>query len=200
MSKRERKRKYRGEYINGNGTVYRGDFLEASLKGGRLEDILEETLQADEDDKIIKKEAKKIKEFIDTTSGEKNRLERWYHLGKILQFTDRLELKGVSARKEAFRRLKKDLRVDTKRNPSLEKLTRYFEHMYILAKIPVKLVFYEGMTWSRWFDILEYKTIVKDKKILRQTVEKCCKNNWTADELRKELQSLNKMIKGKVDE
>jgi len=200
MAKRGRKRKYRGQYINGNGTVYRGDFLEVKLNGGSLEELLEETLKADEDDEIIKKEAKKIKEFIESTSGEKNRLKNWYNLGKILQFVDKLKLNSESARKEAFVRLKKDFRVDTKRNPSLEKLTRYFEHMYILAKIPVNLVFHEGMTWSRWFDILEYKAIVKDKKILCETVEKCCKNNWTADELRKQLQSLNKMIKGKVNE
>lgn len=200
MAKRGRKRKYRGRYINGNGTVYRGDFLEVKLNGGSLEELLEETLQADEDDEIIKKEAKKIKEFIDSTSGEKNRLKSWYHLGKILQFVDKLKLNSESARKEAFARLKKDLRVDTGRNPSVEKLTRYFEHMYILARLPMKLVFHEGMTWSRWFDILEYKAIVKKRKILCEVVEKCCKNNWTADKLRKELQSLNKKAKGRVNE
>lgn len=200
MPRRERKRKYQGEYIDGDGKVYTGDFLEVNLKGGSLEDLLEEVLLADEDDKIIKKEARKIKDFMETTSKEKNTLKRWYHLGKILQFVDRLKLKGETARKEAFKRLKKDLQVDTTRNPSLEKLTRYFEHMYILAKIPAKLVFHEGMTWSRWFDILEYKAIVKDEKNLFHIVENCCKNNWTADELRKQLQLLNKMIKGKVNE
>ena len=195
MAKRGRKRKYRGRYINGNGTVYRGDFLEVKLNAGSLEELLEETLQADEDDEIIKKEAKKIKEFIESTSGEKNRLKNWYNLGKILQFVDKLKLNSESARKEAFARLKKDLRVDTKRNPSLEKLTRYFEHMYILAKIPVKLVFHEGMTWSRWFDILEYKAIVRNKKILYSVVKRCCGNNWSAKELRRQLQVLNKKIK-----
>lgn len=200
MTRKKRKRKYRGEYIDGEGNVYRGDFLEVNLEGGNLEDLIEETLQADEDDKIIKKEAKKIKKLIDITSGEEDTLRRWYKLGKMLQFVDRLNLRTESARKEAFVRLFRDLHVDIERNPSLEKLIRYPQHMYTLAKLPEKIVFYEGMTWSRWFDILEYKTIVRDRKILYNIVKECCKNNWTTQELRKRLQLMNRMIKTKNEE
>jgi len=200
MGKRRKVRKHKGKYVDGNGQVYEGDFLEVNLKEGNLEDLLNDALQAEEDDNIIGIEAAKIREYLKSAEREKDTLKKWYELGKMLQFVDRLNLNSETAKREAFTRLFKDLHVDAGRNPSLEKLERYPQHMYDLSKLPKDLVFYKGMSWSRWFDILEYKGIVNDKKILFEIVQKCCDNNWSASNLRKTLQSLNKKIKGRISE
>ena len=109
-------------------------------------------------------------------------------------------MRDDASKKEAFQRLFEDLEVDPERNPSVAKAARYPEHMYRLAKIPEKLVFYKGMTWSRWFDILEYRSICDNHRILEDIVKACCDNNQDAKTLRKELQELNKKIKGANEE
>lgn len=189
------KRKIKRVYIDGDGKKHNLELIEVDLRKGSLEDLVETALTAEEDDRIIKKKSVEVKNFIRKTSGSKNALKRWYELGKILQFVDNLKLKGEKSKREAFQRLFKDLRVDPKRNPSVEKITRYPRHMYNLSKIPKKLVFHKGMTWSRWFDILEYKTIWGNHEILMKLVKRCCDNNWDEKRLRKELQTLNRTLK-----
>ncbi len=196
---RKKVKKRKRKYIDGDGKEYTfDDALEITLGSGSLENLLEEALDLDEDDEVIKRRAVEIKDYIKKTSRAKNVLRRWYNLGKILQFVDDLNLRDESSRNEAFRRLFHDLMVDKGRTPSLEKVSRYPEHMYMLAKIPEKIVFYSGMTWSRWFDILEYKAIVKDKQAIYRIVRDCCINNWTAKELRSQLQKLNRKIKHEI--
>ena len=192
ISKRKRKRKY----IDREGKEYIfEDSIEVNLKSGSLEDVLEVALKADEDDKIIQRKAIEIKNFIRKTSENKNTLKKWYELGKILRFVDRLNLKDEISKREAFQRLFQDLKVDTERNPSMEKIIRYPQHMYALSRVPRELVFYRGMNWSRWFDILEYKFILNNRKLLGEIVRECCENNWSTKKLRKELQIINRKLK-----
>lgn len=192
MGKRERKR----TFMDGEGNLYElEDAIEIDLQKGPLEELLEDALTAREDDRIIKDKAKEIKQFLKKTSNSTNLLKKWYELGKILQFIDDLKLKDEDSKKEALQRLFADLKVDVERNPSPSKIIRYPEHMYMLAKIPEEIVFYKGMTWSRWFDVLEYKSVSTDTGILKGVVEKCSKNNWNAKTLRRELQLLNKKLK-----
>lgn len=182
--------------MDGEGNVYElEDAIEIDLRKGPLEELLEIALSADCDDRIIKNKAGKIKQYLKKTSGSTNLLERWYELGKLLHFIDDLKLKDERSKREALQRLFADLKVDTERNPSLKKIVRYPKHMYTLAKIPRKLVFTTGMTWSRWFDILEYKSVSSNPEILKEVVKKCCKGNWDTKTLRRELQLLNKRLK-----
>lgn len=182
--------------MDGEGNVYElEDAIEIDLRKGPLEELLETALSADYDDRIIKNKAGKIKQYLKKTSGSTDLLERWYELGKLLHFIDDLKLKDERSKREALQRLFADLKVDTERNPSLKKIVRYPKHMYTLAKIPRKLVFTNGMTWSRWFDILEYKSVSSNPEILKEVVKKCCKGNWDTKALRRELQLLNKRLK-----
>jgi len=190
------KRKMKRVYIDGQGKKHNLELIEIDFRKGSLEDLVETALTAEEDDSIIKKMSIEVKNFIHKTAGSKDTLKRWYELGKILQFVDKLQLRDEKSRREAFKRLFKDLQVDPKRNPSVERITRYPEHMYTLSKIPSKLVFHKGMTWSRWFDILEYKTVWRNREILKKLVKRCCNNNWDEKRLRKELQTLNRTLKG----
>lgn len=189
------KRKRTGKYIDGDGVEYEFEPIEIDLRKGSLESLLEDALGADEDDRTIREKSKIIRKYISKTAGNKDTLKRWYELGKLLQFVDDLNLRDDSSKREAFQRLFEDLEVDSIRNPSVAKIARYPEHMYRLAKLPKELVFYKGMTWSRWFDILEYKSICQNPMVLERIVRSCCKNNWSANVLRAELQKQNKEIK-----
>ncbi len=183
-------------YTNGDGVEHTfEDAIEIELGSGSLEDLLEEAFTLNEDDDVIKIKADEIRRYVTETSKSKNVLKRRYEIGKLLQFVDNLKLKGDDSRKEAFGRLFADLNVDNERNPSLAKMVRYPEHMYVLSKFAEEIVFYPGMNWSRWFDILEYKAIVVNRNVLYKIVKECCIKNWPAKILRKELQSLNKIIK-----
>ena len=184
----------RRTYVDGNGEKYDLDIVEIDLRKGSLGDLLASAINAEEDDKKIKKKSHEIENFI-KTSGHLPTLERWFKLGKKLQFVDDLELRDEKSKKEAFQRLFKDFEVDPKRNPSIKTIARYPKYMYNLSKIPKDLVFCNGMTWKKWFDILEYKRVWKNDKVLKDFVLKNSKLNWNAQKLRIELQKLNKELK-----
>ncbi len=195
---RKKVKKRKIKYVDGDGVEHILDnAIEITLGGGTsIEDLVEEALNIDEDDEVIKQKAKEIETFL-KKNADKNALKKWYDLGQILQFVNELNLNDEASKKEAFRRLFLDLNVDTIRNPALEKIVRYPYHMYILSRIPQEMVFRKGMTWSKWFDILEYKAIVNNSNILNTLVKECCEKNWSSSVLRKKLQALNKKLKSK---
>lgn len=184
------------KYVDGDGNEHYLDVIEVDLRNGSLEDLVESALTAEEDDKIIGDKAVEIEEYLKSAI-YMNTLERWYYLGKKLQFIDTLELRDETSKNQAFKRIFSDLQVDLKKNPSFKTITRYPLHMYNLSKIPKNLVFYKGMTWSRWFDILEYKRIREDLALVKKTVIKCCGLNLNSKELRQELKRLNQDLKRK---
>jgi|GEM_PF-2219260 len=196
MVKKSKVRKLSRKYVDGDKHEHDlSGAIEIDLTKGSLEELVGQMLDAHYDDSIIKEKSKVIRRFLKTEASGMSALEVRWHVGRILQFVDKLNLKGNDARREAFQRLFDDLKVDPKRNPSAAKLTRYPTHMYTLAKIPKELVFTKGMTWSRWFDILEYKHIVRNLRILRKLVRECCTHDWPEAELRKRVQLLNKKLK-----
>jgi len=186
-----RKRKF--IYTDRNGEDHEFEGFTLDLSKGSLDDLIGDAIDAEEDDKIIKEKSREIKEYINKNKNSKTKLKYWYKLGKILQFVDDLKLNSKEDQDEALLRIFKDLEpVWGGKNSS--KIKRYPYHMYTLSKLPEDLVLYEGMTWSRWFDILEYRKIVKNKDLLIKIIEECCKGNWTESKLRKELQKYNKQI------
>lgn len=190
MGKRKRKR----IYIDGDGKEYTIEGSVIDLSKGSLDELIGDALDAEQDDKIIKQKSKEIRNFLKNIDKKSDKLKDWYNLGKLLQFVDGLNLKGEENRNEAFRRLFQDLKSSPIWNTSDSKIIRYPQHMYTLYKLPKELVFHKGMTWARWFDILEYRKIIDDKNILEELVIKCCKENWNEDKLRSELQIINKIL------
>ena len=185
-------------YKNGDGNVYEVEGTEVDLSKGPLDELIGGALDAEEDDKIIKQKSKEIKDFIKTAGNKKNKLKYWYELGKRLQFVDTLNLNKEEDRNEAFKRLFNDLKSSPAwKNVSVSKMIRYPQHMYTLSKLPKSLVFQKGMTWARWFDILEYKSITNNIEILKTIVYNCTEKNWNEDILRDNLQQLNKKLSNK---
>lgn len=192
MSRRKRKIVYK----DGEGKEYKIEGSVLDLSQGSLEELIGDALAADQDDKILKEKSKEIKEFIENSSNIPNKLERWYELGKKLQFVDTLNLNSEEDRKQALERLFKDLKASSPIwRASDSKAIRYPQHMYTLSKLPREIVFYAGMTWARWFDILEYKVIINNTEILRNIVERCTVENWNEEKLRHHLQKINKELR-----
>ena len=136
-----------------------------------------------------------MRALINQTDEGRDTLRKWYEVGKVLQFVDELNLRDDAARREAFQRLFDDLAVDINRNPSFNKLTRYPNHMYRLAGLPKTLIFSPNMTWSKWFDILEYRRVYENPVVLEKLVQNCSRHNWNANTLRHELQNQNRALK-----
>ncbi len=195
MGRRKRKLKYK----DGDGKEYIIEGSVVDLSQGPLEELIGEALDAEDDDKVIKERGKEIKEYIKNHEKSQNKLRSWYELGKKLQFVDKLHLNTEEDRNEAFRRLFQDLKSSIW-DTSDSKIIRYPQHMYTLSKLPEKIVFYEGMTWSRWFDILEYKTITNNMELLEDIIKKCTIENWSEDDLRNNLQRINKELDKNVKE
>jgi len=191
MSRRKRKFTYK----DGDGNKYKIEASMIDLSKGSLEELIGDALDAEEDDRVIKEKSKEIKKFINKNIDKKDKLDLWYSVGKKLQFVDNLSLNQEEDIKEAFKRLFEDLETTSAWNTKDSKAIRYPQHMYTLYKIiPKKIVFHKGMTWSKWFDILEYKNVVRNKKVLKELIHKCTKENWTAEKLRNKLQNLNKKL------
>jgi len=198
-----RRRKF--TYVDGSGKKWKIDGVKLELSSGKdLTNLLEQYIDATLDDKVIKQKAIEISNYIQTSDAV-DRLERMYHLGAMLQFIDTLSsnsperLRGsiymTEDRREALRRLFVDLRVDPDRKVSQKsKKHRYGERAYMLAKLPRKLVFRKGLTWSHWFDILEYPRIFQNCQVLEDLVRRCSEEGWASGKtgkLRDELQRIN---------
>lgn len=195
MSRRKKKMIYKGR----DGKEYPIEGSIVDLSKGSFEELIGEALDAETDDKAIKEKSKEIKDFINNVYvRKKDRLESWYNLGKKLQFVDTLHLKTEEDKNEAFVRLFKDLKSSPVwKNVSTSKVIRYPQHMYMLSKLPREVVFHKGMTWARWFDILEYRSIVNNIEMLKTIVYKCTTENWNEDKLRSSLQHVNKKLSNK---
>ncbi len=197
MVRRKRKR----TYIDGDGKEHllRGA-IEIDLSHGSLEEMLEDAVKAEDDDQVIAAKAEAISSFLKRTTKSKSTLDKWYQLGRLLQFIDNLKLVGEKAKREALERLFKDLGVDPSRDPSERNVLRYPYHMYTLAKLPKDMVFKAGMNWSKWFDILEYQRIVQNSVALKKLIDDCCTGNWDSTRLRQEVQKLNRLLKSQESE
>jgi hypothetical protein len=200
-------RRRKDTYVDGAGRKFKVDAVRIDLKPGmKLEDVVDQYLAANTDDQIIKARAKEIKEYLEQTE-QVDPLERFYELGQKLQFIDTLSSNSQQKRKgsifmtndrrEALRRLYVDLGVDPvrkKRISQTSKVPRYGERSYMLAKLTRELAFTKGMTWSHWFDILEYHRIFQNRLVLEDLVKRCSAEGWASGKtgkLREELQRIN---------
>jgi len=191
------RRKRKITYIDADGKeIVMEDAIVLDLSKGSLEDLIETAIDAEIDDETIRKKANEIKIFLKEFPSDKGALEKWYQLGKILSFVDKLKIMDDDAKREAFRRIFDDLKADPDRDPAVDRIVRYPLHMYNLAKLPKSIVFIKNMTWSKWFDILEYNAVYQDRKLLGQFVRQCSAHNWNAGEIRKKVQILNRQLKG----
>lgn len=77
------------------------------------------------------------------------------------------------------------------RSPQTES-KRYIEDMYKLAKFP-KTVLYQA-SWNQWDEILKFKDIYKNKKLLRLILNEC-KKGISGIPLRNKIKELRSIYK-----
>jgi hypothetical protein len=177
-------------YVDGAGKKHTLDAIKIDVSAGVNDKVVDEYLDASHDDTIIRSKAPEIRNYLQETE-KMNKLDRYYELGHILQFIDEISTDDED-RKQTLKRLFQDFK--TRRTFAKDRLDRYPERAYMLAKLPQELVFLPGLTWSHWFDILEYPLIFKNRLVLEKLARRCSEEKWASGKtgrLRTELQKTN---------
>jgi hypothetical protein len=177
-------------YVDGAGKKHTLDAIKIDVSAGVNDKVVDEYLDASHDDTIIRSKAPEIRNYLQETE-KMNKLDRYYELGHILQFIDEISTDDED-RKQTLKRLFQDFK--TRRTFAKDRLDRYPERAYMLAKLPQELVFLPGLTWSHWFDILEYPLIFKNRLALEKLARRCSEEKWASGKtgrLRTELQKTN---------
>jgi hypothetical protein len=183
-------------YVDGAGKKHKLQAIRLDVSLGLDDQTVEEYLDASQDDKIIRSRGEEIGRYLEKTE-KTDKLERYYELGRMLQFIDEISSNDED-RKDALERLFKDLKI--RKTVAKDRLSRYPERAYMLAKLSRELVFLPGLTWSHWFDILEYPRIFENRTVLEYLVKKCSKEGWASGKtgkLRDELQRTNRELHSK---
>ena len=178
------------QYVDGAGRKHILDAIKIDVSSGVDDQVVEEYLDASQDDEVIRSKAPNIRRYLQQTQ-EMNRLERYYELGRLLQFIDDIS-STVEDRKQTLKRLFEDLKI--RKTVAKDRLDRYPERAYMLAKLPTELVFLPRLTWSHWFDMLEYPRIFENRSILESIARRCSEERWASGKsgkLRDELQRIN---------
>ena len=159
---------------------------------GKEEEAIESLIREDE----IEKEIQKVIKETDIVANEYKNKEKdiwfYYKIGKILQFVDQ---KGfIKERHKIWERIADNLRPEIffgKKVPP-KKSKRYPEIMYLLAKQKEEDI--PCITWSHWFEILQYPKIYKRYDIVQKILKKCELQKISSEGLRKWVQQLNKNL------
>lgn len=118
----------------------------------------------------------------------------YYEMGKVLQFVDRRKFQNERAK--IWRRIAKDLKpiyfFGKEQAPQEDKIARYPETMYLLSKQPIEDV--RRVTWSHWFEILQYPRIRESRRLVRKLLDECAEEALTSQELRRKVQALNRKL------
>jgi predicted metalloendopeptidase len=181
------------KYVNGAGRTHTLDAIKIDVSSGVDDQVIDEYLDASEDDKIIRSKAPDIRRYLEQTE-KMNSLERYYELGRMLQFIDEISTNDED-RKQTLKRLFHDLKI--RKTLAKDRLDRYPERAYMLAKLPKELVFLPGLTWSHWFDILEYPHIFQNRVVLENIARRCSDERWASGKtgrLRGEIQKVNSSL------
>lgn len=151
---------------------------------------VEKLLREEKIENAIQYALKDIENVAKKYSRKKRNIWYYYEIGKILQFVD--EKKFVDVKGLIWERMADNLRPElftgSKKPP--KKSQTYPERMYLLAKQNRKDI--ERVTWSHWFEILQYQKIYKNQKVVAQLLGECEEKRLSSGELRKRIKEVKK--------
>jgi len=153
---------------------------------------VEKLLREEKIENAIQYALKDIENVAKKYSRKKRNIWYYYEIGKILQFVD--EKKFVDVKGLIWERMAGNLRPDLfsgKKTPP-KKAKAYPEIMYLLAK--QKKEYISNITWSHWFEILQYHKIYNNTQVLRSLLQECEKKQLSSEKLRKRVQEENKKL------
>jgi len=161
--------------------------------GGKEEEAIESLYREDKIEDEIQKAVKKIDSIADKYKKKRKDIWFYYKIGEILRFVDREGF--INERKLIWERIANNLRPEIffgKKTPP-KKSKRYPEIMYLLAK--QKKEDAPRITWSHWFEILQYPRVYKDTDMLCSLLQECEVKHLSSEQLRKRVQGENKRQK-----
>jgi len=176
-----------------NGKKVEVDAFETSLilGNGKEEKALERLLEEDEIESEIIKKLREIDNIAKEYQRKNKDIWFYYKIGKVLQFVD--EKQSIS-RLKIWERIADNLRPDVffgKPTPP-KNSKKYPQIMYLLAKQKYENV--NRVTWSHWFEILQYPRIYDNEMILESLLQECEDKNFSSERLRKRVQELNREL------
>jgi hypothetical protein len=178
-----------------NGKEVGVDVFDTSLKpgSGKEEEAIEQLLKEEEIEKEIKNVIGEIKKISEKYPDKHKNISYYYEVGQVLQFIDKMNLKNE--RGKIWHRFAYDLEPDLfsgkKKNPDEAK--RHPEFMYLLAKVDKNYI--NKASWDQWYEILKFKEIYKDIKLLDRVLSECIKNDLSGIPLRNKIKQLRKLRK-----
>jgi hypothetical protein len=175
--------------------------FQTTIKPGQTvsEDMIDLLQKEEQIEKEIQSIVKKIKESSKKYKKINKNINYFFDVGKILQFVNKKGYEEIRGR--IWQRIAHDLAPEllfgkskTKkfgRSPQTES-KRYIEDMYKLAKFS-KTVLHKA-SWSQWDEILKFKDIYKNKKLLILILNEC-KNGLSGIPLRNKIKELRGILK-----
>ena len=159
---------------------------------GKEEEAIESLYQEDKIEGEVQKAVKKIDVVAEEYKKRKKDIWFYYKIGKILQFVDQQGF--INERKLIWERIADNLRPEIffgKKAPP-KKSKRYPEIMYLLAKQKKEDI--PRITWSHWFEILQYPRVYKKPDVLYSLLQECEVKHLSSQQLRKRVQEENRNL------
>lgn len=171
------------------------DIFDTNLKpgSGKEEEAIESLYREENIEGEIKNVVEKIKKISERYPNKQKNILYYYEVGQMLQFVDKENL--INDKGKIWQRLAYDLEPELfggkKKNPNEAK--RHPEFMYLLAKVNKKHL--SKAIWDQWYEILKFKDIYKDAKLLNQILSECTKKKLSGIPLRNKIKQLRKYFK-----
>ena len=170
------------------------EVFETEIIPGKNEDeAIAVLLREEEIEKAVIEVLPQLEDLWKEYSGGGKDVMYYYRMGKVLQFIDKRKFQ--QERSKIWRRIAKDLKPAYffgKEQTPKDKIPRYPETMYLLSKQSIEDV--KRVTWSHWYEILQYPRIREKRRLIRKLLDECTKENLTSQQLRKRVQELNKEL------
>jgi hypothetical protein len=177
-----------------NGEEIDVDIFETAFTPGKGDELaaIKNLLQEAEIEQEILRRLKEIDVIQAEYQNKEKDIWFYYKIGKILQFVD--SKKWTEQRNQIWERIANNLRPEVFFGKSIapKKSKVYPEIMYLLAKQDKRNI--SKLTWSHWYEILQYPKICKNKEILKKIIDEVGKKRFSSDTLRKRVQDINKTL------
>lgn len=163
---------------------------------GKEEEAVNQLLKEEEIEKEIKNVIEKINKISEKYPNKQKNILYYYEVGQVLQFVDTKSF--ANERGKIWHRLAYDLEPELfggkKKNPDEAK--RHPEFMYLLAKMDKRYL--NKANWDQWYEILKFKDVYKNEKLLNQILTESAKKNLAGIPLRNKIKQLRKKRKSNV--
>ena len=199
--KKKRRKFIKKQFIEVNGKKVEVSIFGTSIKLNETNTLasIDNLLEEEKIERSIRNILEKIKPVAQKypIKMRMKNLQYYYEIGRILQFVDKggyTDMRGLIWERMAndlnpeFFGGRKKIRAEAKRHP---------EFMYLLGKIPKEYL--EQLSWDRWYEVLKFKKIYKDKKLLKQIINDCKKENLSGIPLRNRIKELRKLMGSGID-